>query len=108
MFKSIKFENLNEKIKPIFSKIIKNDLDYFLSEPNLIFNLIKEIIEKVNILKKIDTFEYVFICIDKFIEKEKDFNIKDEMKKLINIMSKKFLTILGEIKNEKISNENNQ
>ena len=105
LFKSIKFENLNEKIKPIFSKIIKNDLDYFLSEPNLIFNLIKEIIEKVNILKKIDTFEYVFICIDKFIEKEKDFNIKDEMKKLINIMSKKFLTILGEIKNEKISNE---
>ena len=113
LFKSIKFEQLNEKIKPYFSKMMKNIFDYYLENPKyykeLIHDLIKEIKEKVNALKTLDIFEYIFICIDKFIEKEKnlkEFNIKGgDIIDLINIISNKYLSLLNEIKNENVENE---
>ena len=113
LFKSIKFEKLNEKIKPFFSKMMNNIVNNYLENPKyykvLIHDLIKEIKEKVNAFKRLDIFEYIFICIDKFIDKEKnlkEFNIEGgDIIDLINIISNKYLSLLNEIKNENVENE---
>ena len=107
-FKIIKFENLNEKIKPHFSKIIKNINNDVLKNQDYLKKLINTTKEKANILTRLDTFEYIFICIDKFIEtgkKMEDFNIKDDMIDLINNVSNKYLVLLNEIKIENITKE---
>ena len=107
-FKIIKFEELNEKIKPLFSKIIKNSFDIVLGDQDNFKKLIKVTKEKANISERLENFEYVFICIDKFIEIEKklkDFNIKDDMIDLINNVSNKYLVVLNTIKIENIEKE---
>ena len=71
LFNNIKFEELNEKIKPIFSKILSNIIDKILKSSRVSEKFINEIInvikEKVDTVKKINDFLYIFICIDKFI-----------------------------------------
>ena len=109
LLKNIKFEKLKEKIKPFFSKILSNIIDKILKNSKVSENFINEIISvikgKVDTAKKINDFVYIFICVDKFI-KEKDLNILKNLIDLIVIISNKYLTLLNEIKNEEIENEN--
>ena len=106
LLQSIRFEKLNKKIKPFFSKILNNIFKKIIKDPLFEESFIKIIEKKVNDLKKIDDFEYIFICIDKLIEKEKDLNINQTWIELIIIISNKYLTLLNEIKNGEIENEN--
>ena len=88
--------------------MIKNNFDIILENQYCFKKLINETKKKANILTRLDTFEYVFICIDKFIEKEKklkDFKIKNDMIDLINNVSNKYLVLLNGIQIDNNINE---
>ena len=119
LLQGIRFEKLNKKMKPFFSKILNNIFKKTIKDSfeKCFMDIVKN---KVNDLKKIDDLEYICICTDKLIEKEKeketeiekekgkekDLNINENWIELIVIISNKYLTLLNEIKNEEIENEN--
>ena len=119
LLQGIRFEKLNKKMKPFFSKILNNIFKKTIKDSFEKY-FMEVVVKKVNDLKKIDDFEYICICIDKLIEKEKekeieiekekgkekDLNINENWIELIDIISNKYLTLLNEIKNEEIENEN--
>ncbi len=110
LMETIKFIKLeNEKEKSFFSKV---KWDIFFDDMKIYLEVINTLVSK---LKNIDNFDFVFIIIDKLIEKENNIpkdkgeikendNYKkyhDEIIFSITLLIEKYLLLLKESKNEK-------
>ena len=110
---AIKFEKINKKLKPFFSKI---KWDKMFEDFRVAMGVITIMLENI---KNIYNFEYIFIILDKLISKEKkqddkekiqEKNLNNELyKKNIYIIIEKIIKIyihfLDSIKNEKNDNK---